>query len=471
MKYKMNNINLKSFRVENLNETHSIKLTFADNRLILIGENGTGKSTILTMLYLVLTAQWARLYEYEFNSITIGFLDYEFNFSYQELQRYIDNARSARGRSRVDFEIFQFIKTVGLAPSDILHSPTVTREVHLALRRKNSIPISERRFRDALLELSQQMNADGDLFTERISNLSKYVTSLDMQVIFLPTYRRIEQDLKTLFPDLTDAIRGRAENIPGPTPSNLIELVEFGMEDVQHLIDVNLTSLRGTFQADVNSMFGEYLREVLKGSYAYITPADVQAIDAASLDAILKRLDEQTLPENDRRNLREKVNDFSTGSLTDIADQVVAHFLVKLHSLQKTQINREEKFRNFVDLCNTYLVGKKIEFDSISFTVKITLPSSSSNKKHEIQLSDLSSGEKQVISLFAHLSLGADIKQFLLIDEPELSLSVPWQKRFLQDISSTNRCAGFLAVTHSPFIYDNALEIYSHGINEFLTLS
>lgn len=467
----MQPIQLHSFLIENLNGTHSVKLLFINNRLILIGENGTGKSTVLTMLYLILTAQWIRLNEYEFTNITIKFHDGEFHFSYQELQRHVESTRLARGRTRVDFEIFRFIKNAGLSPVKILESSSLIRETHLALRKNNIIPISERRFRDGLLELTQQVNIDGDLFTERISNLSMYISALDIQVIFLPTYRRIERDLKTLFPDLTDAIRDRAENTAGSSAKNLIELVEFGMEDVQHLIDVNLNSLRGTFQADVNSMFGEYLRDVLKGSYAYIKPIDVQAIDAASLDAILNRLDEQTLPENDRSNLRQKVSGFSTGSFTDIADRVVAHFLVKLHSLQKTQIAREEKFRNFVDLCNTYLVGKEIEFDSVSFTVKITLSAKSSLKpKQVIELSDLSSGEKQVISLFAHLSLGLESNQFLLIDEPELSLSVPWQTRFLEDISKTARCSGFLAVTHSPFIYNNSLEIYAHGINEFVTL-
>lgn len=465
----MHSIKIHSFLVENLNGTHSVKLSFVNNRLILIGENGTGKSTVLTMLYLLLTAQWIRLNEYEFTTITVTFHDAEFNFSYQELQRHVESTRLARGRSRIDFEIFQFIKNAGISPQQILGSPTKIREIHLALRKNNSIPISERRFRDGLLELTQQINIDGDLFTERIINLSRYISALNIQVIFLPTYRRIERDLKTLFPDLTDAIRERTNHLTGSSAKNLIELVEFGMEDVQHLIDVNLNSLRGTFQADVNSMFGEYLRDVLKGSYAYITPDDVKAIDAASLDAILNRLDEQTLPEIDRSNLRQKVNGFSTGSFTDIADRVVAHFLVKLHSLQKTQIAREEKFRNFVDLCNTYLVGKQIEFDSVSFTVKIVLPArSSSNLKQVIELSDLSSGEKQVISLFAHLSLGLESQQFLLIDEPELSLSVPWQRRFLEDISKTARCSGFLAVTHSPFIYDNSLEIYAHGINEFI---
>jgi hypothetical protein len=58
----------------------------------------------------------------------------------------------------------------------------------------------------------------------------------------------------------------------------------------------------------------------------------------------------------------------------------------------------------------------------------------------------------------------------VLIDEPELSLSVPWQKRFLVDIINGDFCAGLVAVTHSPFIYDNKLKPYAHSLGEFASL-
>jgi predicted ATPase len=55
------------------------------------------------------------------------------------------------------------------------------------------------------------------------------------------------------------------------------------------------------------------------------------------------------------------------------------------------------------------------------------------------------------------------------IDEPELSLSVPWQRQFLVDIVQGKFCSGLMAVTHSPFIYENELDDYTHGLGEFLT--
>lgn len=69
----------------------------------------------------------------------------------------------------------------------------------------------------------------------------------------------------------------------------------------------------------------------------------------------------------------------------------------------------------------------------------------------------LSSGEKQIVSIFSQLYLELDCKSLILFDEPELSLSLYWQQMLLPDIMESNKCMFMLAVTHSPFIYDNAL--------------
>jgi len=85
----------------------------------------------------------------------------------------------------------------------------------------------------------------------------------------------------------------------------------------------------------------------------------------------------------------------------------------------------------------------------------------------EIKFRDLSSGEKQIISLFSQLYLTEDNQYFIIIDEPELSLSVPWQRKFLTDICESNYCSGIIAVTHSPFIFENELNRFAHSLNEF----
>ena len=86
---------------------------------------------------------------------------------------------------------------------------------------------------------------------------------------------------------------------------------------------------------------------------------------------------------------------------------------------------------------------------------------------YNVCLSQLSSGEKQLFILLVEAVLMNRRTVISITDEPELSLSVKWQKQFLEDIYKSDYCKGLFAVTHSPFIFDNELDKYAHGLDEF----
>ncbi len=73
-------------------------------------------------------------------------------------------------------------------------------------------------------------------------------------------------------------------------------------------------------------------------------------------------------------------------------------------------------------------------------------------------MSQLSSGEKQIVSIFSKIILEDKEKIIALFDEPELSLSIEWQKDFLVDLSKSENLNFLMAVTHSPFIFENLFE-------------
>lgn len=56
-----------------------------------------------------------------------------------------------------------------------------------------------------------------------------------------------------------------------------------------------------------------------------------------------------------------------------------------------------------------------------------------------------------------------------MFDEPELSLSIEWQKMLLPDIIDSGKCKFLLAVTHSPFIFDNDLDLNAYDLDTFVT--
>jgi energy-coupling factor transporter ATP-binding protein EcfA2 len=85
---------------------------------------------------------------------------------------------------------------------------------------------------------------------------------------------------------------------------------------------------------------------------------------------------------------------------------------------------------------------------------------------HEIRLRDLSSGEQHELILMYFLLFNIDASRSLvLIDEPEISLHVVWQQRFLEDLIKISELASaqFVIATHSPQIvgkwWDRTVEL------------
>ena len=74
-----------------------------------------------------------------------------------------------------------------------------------------------------------------------------------------------------------------------------------------------------------------------------------------------------------------------------------------------------------------------------------------------IPLTSLSSGEQHQLVLFYELLFLVPRGSLVMIDEPELSLHVTWQRRFIDDIRETVRLRNFdvLIATHSPQIVND----------------
>ena len=72
----------------------------------------------------------------------------------------------------------------------------------------------------------------------------------------------------------------------------------------------------------------------------------------------------------------------------------------------------------------------------------------------KLSLHSLSSGEQHELVLHYDLLFKTPPNTVVLIDEPELSLHVAWQKKFLPDLMEIVQLSGFDAVvaTHSPYI-------------------
>lgn len=123
--------------------------------------------------------------------------------------------------------------------------------------------------------------------------------------------------------------------------------------------------------------------------------------------------------------------------------------LVKEYTEEISQIY--QIVHNFVDKVNSFILDseKTLQFDDrgiLSFSV--------GDETNQRDLRTLSSGEIQLIVIFAHLYFNPETKKanVFIIDEPELSLHVQWQAKFVDAILSSSERTQFIMATHSPTV-------------------
>jgi len=110
----------------------------------------------------------------------------------------------------------------------------------------------------------------------------------------------------------------------------------------------------------------------------------------------------------------------------------------------------------FTDIVNSRLLFKQVKLNRENGI--LIVDENGTNK--DMRLASLSSGEKQVIILFYQLIFESDSEILLLIDEPEISLHIMWQKQFMGDMLKVAEYKNqkVIIATHSPQILNNHWE-------------
>lgn len=446
------------FEIKKLHGFKDLDLKLKDNTLILVGENGTGKTTVLHLFYYLLSGQWSAMAKYKFELITITIDSKKYTLRYADIEKSfksIDRRVLHRLPPNVRHRVHDLLEhTEGRLAS---------RELEM-LCDQYDIPLH---FLLGELDLFEHA---GRKETEPLRQaLNGIQQSLKAQLLYLPTFRRIEQELDLIFKGLDDrelmhrrkmlASRRRGETF--------VELVEFGMKDVESAVNETRAELEKFARENLNNLTFSYLGDIVEEQYRSVELDQIKKSKAETIDNILNRIPEPILTYNNKQHLRTIIEQVKSNETQDVHAKVICHYFTKLMAFHKELGGKESKIVNFCKACNDYMVDKEFRYDTSNFTFTIQ-SKDNLRKDQDIRLHHLSSGEKQIVSLFSHLYLSGGKNYFVLIDEPELSLSVVWQRKFLSDIRKADFCAGLVAVTHSPFIYENELMKYAHGLGEFL---
>jgi predicted ATPase len=456
-------VRITQFQISNLHGYKNVDLSIQDNTIILVGENGSGKTTVLRLLFYFLSRQWDELIKYRFDQLIVVIDRVPIRLTHSLLEKnseikFFDDLRSRR---RYPISFRQNLK-------DMIEQYRLNPEQELLDKIEDfsenfEIPI------ELVIKEYKEPLPQHAIDLKNIDTLMKQTFTANL--LYLPTYRRIERELKIIFKEMDDEDLQRKYRMfeSREKQKNYVELIEFGMKDVSFSIIRVINELQEFAFTELMELSNGYIADIVEQKYKEVDVKIIQDSSQETIKDVLDQIGEDILSPQNKIHISESIQEVKDGKPLDETVKAICHYFIKLLNFHQNLRNKERKLTTFFKVCNQYLVDKEFIYESVDFNYSIKLKANLEEKYQNVQLRDLSSGEKQIVSLFNQLYLSNDSEFFVLIDEPELSLSIEWQHEFLMDIKNGENCSGLIAVTHSPFIYENNLKEYAHGIGEFLS--
>lgn len=409
---------LERYTVEGLFDSRDFSFaTATEGPTVLTGTNGSGKSTVLRTLDAVGTGNWPALVRLPFRALKLDFSDFES----LTVDRREDELQIAAGDKRWVFSLAHYFPQ----PLDELDRlPPGVR------RRAAGYELDGRPYSGA--ELTRELAIRNMLAEDDASWVSSI--SACFPVLFITDQRLTIRDVRRPPRDARDARAYR------PTPRTVVAVAEFARD-----LRMRIASTQNTYATSsqrLDQAFPQKVVEAMSGSqdtsldelHALLTRVEGEATSLRRVGLLPEEgvpgyFDEKRLDDPDVRPV-----------IKAVAEDTLAKFAV-LASL-RTQL---EVFLTFL---NDHYRDKTVQiYPDRGFVIE--LPG-----QNLLAPSQLSSGEQQILALAYEMLFRTEPGTLVLVDEPELSLHVLWQRSLIEDLSAMGEARGldFLLATHSPTI-------------------
>lgn len=457
---------IEYFGIKGLFGKKDVDLTFKEKAQIYIGENGLGKTTILNALNYLLNCDFKNLVNINFSRIDIVLYGIKYSFTKETIKVYISSQRSRMRHTGLYMTLSQT-----LSDEDIEHLKSIIQsgKEEMARMQEVNLFLSTKGFNfeapnSFALDLITQLVVD----RFEISPIDAFRNTMEehpLRILYFPTYRRIEKDVRTMLRERRN--RGRNDystrelNLESSFVEELSETVHSGMSDIKKRRDRILRRISDISRKELDTMSVDLLKKQIAGIPEEITLEDV---DKEKLEAIIHKsqvgltMEEQT----------KVIEMISSRKIYDEDNRFLLYLLTRLKDIYNSYEAYDCSIKSFVDICNDYLCDKKFVYNEADLSLDLESTESTGLIQEVLDLDILSSGEKQLVALFATIYFDPQSRFVILIDEPELSLSIYWQRKLLPDVMKSENCEFLFAVTHSPFIFDNELQANTTGMNEFV---
>ncbi len=421
------NMKLTKISVDNLHNVFDYTVNFNEDITFVYGENGCGKTTLLNIITSIISGEIYHLFELEFKSIVLEFVE--------ELQvdkiiiKYIDNV------IHINFEEEEYIlERISIDESRrerifdyycdkyefLRNIQKRFVSVYLPLNRKNS---------------TNELNYRYDRFYRR-SYIEDNSFFVDNQ------YDRFLDDVLEIIRNKYTEISGRInridENFKTKVINSVFKLTKNNDEDKDEILKW-ITNPK--YISSLDKIKEDYLYAC--DNYSNIGLDDKSKIDTF-FDSFKEDLEKFSNSEGENRSMSLDLV-FKFKDLSKI-NKIIEFVQEREENISKTK----EPINKYLNIVNSFIStkenGKKIKINPRG---EIYLE----QKKKSINVKNLSSGEKQIITFFAYIIFSLYGKSGIFVaDEPELSLHLNWQRKFVESITTANPNLQIIFATHAPEI-------------------
>lgn len=412
---------IKSFKVTGLHgEDDIIDLNFNDDLNILTGRNGAGKTTILKLMWYLISGNCDKaIAEIKFNRAELVtdlysldvILDFEDNLNPLKCTLKIEDSRYFKGY-------------------------------------ESDVELSERILKD------------------KNRNFSWFFTQYLDSSFFMPTFRMIEGGFTTEEYDIEhDVLKELYLNMNKESDFNDIQN---SLENLSKSLSRKEHSFLTTISAkDIDIFLVKKYAEIIKRVNRY--QKESINIMNQSISKMLKNniFEAFELKNNDRFNELSNQINLLNQPLNKLKDSIT-DFLPQFRIIFDEQI-KFFKIKSYPDTYYFDLDEKDLEYESEDYHISLDVPFDYEKYEEQnqeeslfsnetpvsidrfITISNLSAGEKQLLTFISYNIFHSNTIFF--IDEPELSLHVDWQSKLFSLLKEQNPTNQFIISTHSPFIY------------------
>jgi len=385
--------------------------------MIIYGDNGTGKTTLLELVFYLLST--------------------------------VDNEGHKSKISEIKFKKFSVLLNDGVEIIAERDSESLIGSFHYIIREKGQE--LHRVYLESNSDFSIQMNDRNTNLEKTYYRILEYINNLNINIHYLSDSRKLIAGVgnkKTNRLNPYDTYIKYQNERHGEFYEKEENDLELAVKKLEGLIRNRVLLGSKTRDLNTNTIYTDLIKRVTSQRNEDTTNDEV-----LSLVQKLKEIRSENkkyqqfglvskIETSEIESTLQEPSKYNSDLIYNILEPYVAGLRGRLNSLKDIQ----EVIELFVNQLNEYFANKEIKYHlAKGFNI--------SDKEFggKIELPMLSSGEKQLLLLFCSVITNSDNASVFIIDEPEISLNIKWQRKLVQTLLdfSKNKNVQFIFASHS----------------------